>query len=137
MGLALALPDHGIPSAREAWFDAAAVEDEFQEAGTYLRVRRRDQLADDENGRLFAGTDHGAGFDVVLVEAPEHHEGAARPPRRPRSGSSTTGRPRSFCALQARIVRAGEVVRIPAGVPWRFQDTGTGLLRAVAVGTAA
>src|SRR5215213_1556205 len=27
-----ALRDHGIPSAREAWFDAAAVEGELQEA---------------------------------------------------------------------------------------------------------
>ena len=70
-----ALRDHGIPSAREAWFDAAAVEDELQEAGTYLRVRRRDQLADDGDVRVFAGADHGAGFDVLLVEAPEDHEG--------------------------------------------------------------
>src|SRR4051794_39754721 len=70
-----ALRDRGIPSAREAWFDAAAVEDELQAAGIYLRVRRRDQLAGDGGVRLFAGADHGAGFDVLLVEAPEDHEG--------------------------------------------------------------
>lgn len=30
---------HGIPSARDAWFDSQAVEDELQADGIYLRVR--------------------------------------------------------------------------------------------------
>ena len=133
-----ALREHGIPSAREAWFDAAAVEDELQEAGTYLRVRRRDELAADGNGRLFAGAVHGAGFDVLLVEAPEHHEGVGPAAPAAQVWVVYEGQATFFLgALQARIVRAGEVVRIPAGVPWRFRNTGTGLLRAVAVRAAA
>jgi mannose-6-phosphate isomerase-like protein (cupin superfamily) len=39
-------------------------------------------------------------------------------------------------AVQARLVRAGEVVRIPADVPWRFENTGESTLRAVAVSPA-
>jgi mannose-6-phosphate isomerase-like protein (cupin superfamily) len=133
-----ALREHGIPSAREAWFDAAAVEDELQEAGTYLRVRRRDELAADRNGRLFAGAVHGAGFDVLLVEAPEHHEGGGPAAPAAQVWVVYEGRATFFLgALQARIVRAGEVVRITAGVPWRFRNTGTSLLRAVAVRAAA
>src|SRR5215212_9954797 len=46
-----ALRDHGIPPARDAWFDAGAVEDELQD-GAYLRVRGRAELPENEVGRL-------------------------------------------------------------------------------------
>src|SRR5438270_117490 len=48
--------------------------------------------------------------------------------------AGTAGRVR-FCrgAQQARIVRAGEVVRIAAGVAWRCENTGDMVFRAVAV----
>src|SRR4051794_9079148 len=63
-----ALRDHGIPSAEEAWFDAAQAEDHPQQEGVSLRVRSREHLPDQGDGRLFAGADHGAKVDVVLVE---------------------------------------------------------------------
>src|SRR5947209_8785676 len=59
-----ALREHGIPSAHEAWFDAAAVEDELQEEDVYLRVRRFDTLP----GGVFSGAEHGADVVVTLVE---------------------------------------------------------------------
>lgn len=40
-------------------------------------------------------------------------------------------------AQQARIVRAGQVVRVPAGVPHRWAATGDSRLRAVAAHGAA
>src|SRR5436305_14239386 len=33
------LREHGIPSAKDAWFDAVAVEDQLQDEDVYLRVR--------------------------------------------------------------------------------------------------
>src|SRR3954451_2887196 len=62
------LRELGIPPAEDAWFDAQAVEDELQEVG-YLRVRSADALPHTGGGRLFAGVDHGAGVDVMLVAA--------------------------------------------------------------------
>jgi mannose-6-phosphate isomerase-like protein (cupin superfamily) len=129
-----ALRERGIPSAHEAWFDAAAVEDELQEEGIYLRVRSREQLPEEGDGRRFAGADHGAGFDVVLVDVAAGDGGDAPAAPAAEVWVVTEGQATMFLgALQARIVRAGEVVRIPAGVPWRYVNTGTGPLRAVAV----
>src|SRR5919199_6954472 len=74
-----ALREHGIPAAPDAWFDAVAVEDELQERGTYLRVRAREELPEEAGGRLFAGAEHGADVDVLLVErAPGEGGGPSR-----------------------------------------------------------
>src|SRR3954451_11907423 len=43
------LREHGVPAARDAWFDAQAVEDELGERG-YLRVRTRDALPERDGG---------------------------------------------------------------------------------------
>src|SRR4051812_1205578 len=59
---------HGIPAAKDAWFDAQAVEDELQGEGIYLRVRRTGDLPRDQVGRVFAGAEHGADLDVTLVD---------------------------------------------------------------------
>ena len=132
-----ALRDHGVPPAREAWFDAQAVEDQLQEEDFYLRVRSREQLPEHGDGRLFAGAEHGADVDVVLVDVAPGHRGGG-----PAAGTAHVwviqeGWATFFLgSLQARIVRAGEVVRIPAGVAWRFENTGAGALRAVAVSPA-
>src|SRR4051794_14204930 len=104
---------HGIPAAADAWFDGPAVEDELQD-GAYLRVRGREALASDgQGGRTFAGADHGAPVSVVLVELPPG-EGQA-PHAHPteevlvvHDGAATV----FLGDRQARIVRAGEVVRI-------------------------
>ncbi len=128
-----ALHDHGIPSAEEAWFDAILVEEQLQDEGIYLRVRSREQLPDGGDGRRFGGADHGADVDVVLVQlAP----GQGRPTTVAPAAQVWViqdGRATFFLgSMQARIARAGEVVRIPADVRWRLENTGTGTLRAVA-----
>jgi mannose-6-phosphate isomerase-like protein (cupin superfamily) len=131
-----ALREHGIPSAGEAWFDAVAVEDELQE-GTYLRVRSREALPENGVGRVFAGAEHGADVDVVLVEVAPGEGGGAPDATAAQVWVIQEGQATfSLGERQARVVRAGEVVRIPADVPWRFENTGAGPLRAVAVGPA-
>src|SRR5579863_6095244 len=62
-----ALRRHGIPSAREAWFDGPAVEDELQDLDLYVRVRRREQLPTIDGAGVFAGADHGATASVSVV----------------------------------------------------------------------
>lgn len=68
----------------------------------------------------------------------EHGETAERPP----SASAEVwvvqdGQGTFFLGeRQARIVRAGEVVRIPANTAWRVESTGDGPLRGIAVGAA-
>lgn len=133
-----ALRDHGIPSAEEAWFDAVRVEAQLQDEDIYLRVRHREQLPDHEDGRVFAGADHGADVDVVLVEM-------ASGDHRPETVATAAqvwvmqeGQATFFLgSMQARIARAGEVVRIPANVPWRLENTGAGTMRAVTATPAA
>jgi quercetin dioxygenase-like cupin family protein len=133
-----ALRAHGIPLAAEAWFDGQAVEDELQETGNYLRVRAREALPEAEGGRVFAGPEHGAALSVVLVDAAPGEKQAPR--MHPveevavvQEGAATF----LLGAQQARIVRAGQVVRIPRGVPHRWIATGDSRLRAVAVHGAA
>jgi quercetin dioxygenase-like cupin family protein len=132
-----ALREHGIPPARDAWFDAVAVEDELQEAGTYLRVRETGALAEHPLGRRLAGAEHGADVDVVVVELAR---GAIV--EQPASAAQVwvvqAGEATFFLGeRQARVVRAGEVVRVPAGVPFRVEIRGDAGVRAVAAGPAA
>jgi quercetin dioxygenase-like cupin family protein len=89
----------GIPQAAEAWFDARATEDELL-TGVYLKVRPR-ELADELRPR--------PGQRVVAVE-----EGEAL----------------FFLGdHQMRIVRSGEVVRVPPELPHRIEDIGETRLR--------
>jgi quercetin dioxygenase-like cupin family protein len=123
----------GIPDARDAWFDGAAVEDELQEQGTYLRVRGSDELPEAPGGRLFAGADHDAGVSVLLIEAgPGERESSHTHPTEEvvaiHDGLATF----FLGAHQARIVRAGEIVRIPAGVAHHYENRADMPLRAVA-----
>ena len=116
-----ALRAHGIPSPADAWFDGHAVEDELQETGNYLRVRAREALSEADGGRVFASAEHGAAVSVVLVDAApgdDEQEAHMHPVEEVvvvQQGAATF----FLGAQQARIVRAGEVVRIPAGVPHR------------------
>jgi quercetin dioxygenase-like cupin family protein len=133
-----ALRAHGIPSAADAWFDGQAVEDELTQTGNYLRVRRDDALPQAHGGRVFAGAEHGASVSVVLIDAPpgdaqDVHTHAQEEVVVVQEGSATF----FLGAQQARIVRAGEVVRIPARVPHRWVVNGEGRLRAVGVHGAA
>ncbi len=130
----------GLPSAQEAWFDAVAVEDELQERGTYLRVRAAADLPADREraGRVFDGADHGAGVTVVVLqldagasEGEEHaHETEEVIAVTAGAAHMTLG------AVQQRIVRAGEVVRVPAGVAHSLRATADGALVAVAARVA-
>ena len=105
-----ALRGHGVPSAREAWFDGQAVEDELQGPGWYLRVRPTE---------LAQGIDGG-----VIELKPTTHE----PPRISTSEEVVTvieGEITFFLGKhQARTVRAGETAWVPTGVRWWFQNTG-------------
>ncbi len=88
------LRQRGIPSAVDAWFDAQATEDELL-TGVYLKVRPR-ELLDELRPR--------PGHRVVAVE-----EGEAL----------------FFLGeRQMRIVRSGEVVRVPLELPHRIEDIG-------------
>jgi mannose-6-phosphate isomerase-like protein (cupin superfamily) len=89
----------GIPSAEETWFDARATEDELL-TGVYLKVRPREQL-DELRPR--------EGHVVMSVE-----EGEAL---------------MALGERQMRIVRAGQVVRIPPELPHRIDSAGDVPLR--------
>ncbi len=129
-----ALRAHAIPPAAEAWFDGQAVEDELQETGNYLRVRARDALPEAEGGRLFAGAEHGAGVSVVLVDAASGEEQAAHVHPVEEVVFVQEGAATFFLgAQQERIVRADQVVRVPAGLPHRWVAVGDSGLHAVAV----
>ena len=129
---------HGIPSAAEAWFDGQAVEDELQETGNYLRVRAGDALPQSEGGRVFAGAEHGAAVSLVLVDAAPGERQAPHVHPVEEVAVVLEGVATFFLGpQQARIVRAGEVVRVPAGVPHRWVTTGEGRLRAIAAYAAA
>ena len=87
---------------------------------------------------MFAGAEHGASVSVVLIDAPpgdaqDVHTHAQEEVVVVQEGSATF----FLGAQQARIVRAGEVVRIPARVPHRWVVNGEGRLRAVGVHGAA
>jgi len=93
------LRDLGIPPATDAWFDARATEDELL-TGVYLKVRPR-ELIDELQPR--------PGQRVVAVEK---------------------GEALFFLGeRQMRIVRSGEVVRVPAELPHRIEDIGESPLR--------
>jgi quercetin dioxygenase-like cupin family protein len=102
-----ALRRHGIPSAQEAWFDGQAVEDELQGPGWYLKVRP---------GSETAGT------------ASEIMPGHCEPPTVSTEGRTmTVSRGElTFCLgrHQSRTVQAGEMVTVPAGVEWWFENRG-------------
>jgi quercetin dioxygenase-like cupin family protein len=129
-----ALRAHGIPSARDAWFDGQAVEDELQSEGTYLRVRARERLPERDGVRVFAGGEHGADVTVSLIEAEpgirqEPHVHPTEEVVVVQGGQATF----HLGQRQARIVRAGEIVRVPAGVSHWWVSSGAEPLTAVAV----
>jgi quercetin dioxygenase-like cupin family protein len=128
-----ALRSLGIPSAAEAWFDGQAVEDELQETGNYLRVRDRDALPGTDGGRVFAGADHDAAVSVTLIDAPPRAQEPAHAHPTAEVVVVHNGTATFFLgAQQARTVRSGQVVRIPAEVPHRWVAGEMGL-KAVAV----
>lgn len=109
-----ALRAHGIPSAEDAWFDGQFVEDEVQE--TYLRVRKVDDLP----GGVFAGGDHGAHVTVEFIEAEPGEEQEWHTHDTEEVVAVVDGAATYYLGeQQARIVRARQIVRIPAGIPHR------------------
>jgi quercetin dioxygenase-like cupin family protein len=127
-----ALRAHGIPPAAQAWFDGQAVEDELQQTGNYLRVRDHDQLPEAGGGRVFSGAEHGAGVSVVVIDAAPGKEQEPHAHTVEEVIAVQQGAAWFFLGeQQARIVRAGEIVRIPAGVLHRWIAAPSGL-RAVA-----
>ncbi|HEX8102947.1 MAG TPA: DUF5069 domain-containing protein [Solirubrobacteraceae bacterium] len=132
-GVLAELRSRGIPGARDAWFDAPAVEDELQ-TGSYLRVRTAGALPERDGGRAFLGAEHGARVSLVLVDAaPGEAEAPHRHPVEELMVVQSGAALYQLGALQRRIVRAGEVVRVPAGVEHFYASAGDVALRAVRV----
>jgi quercetin dioxygenase-like cupin family protein len=106
-----AMREHGIPAAPEAWFDGQAVEDELQGPGWYLRVARLEPAPPSDGG-------------AAITAAP----GARTQPAISATGEVVTvteGEVTFFLGEhQARIVRTGETVWIPAGITWRLHNDG-------------
>ena len=119
-----ALRRHGIPSAHEAWFDGRAVEDELQHLDLYVRVRRREQLpAAPDGAAVFAGADHGASTSVAILTLPPGSDQPVHSHPTEEVLVAVTGRATVFLGYyQARILRAGEVARLPAGAPHRIEN---------------
>jgi mannose-6-phosphate isomerase-like protein (cupin superfamily) len=118
------LREHGIPAAEDAWFDAQAVEDEFGEAG-YMRVRRVAELPDGEPGRVFAGAEHGSDVDVVIVKVDPGQRRGPRTPDRAEVWVIQSGEATFYLGeRQARIVRPGDIVRVPPGMEHRVENSG-------------
>ena len=127
-----ALRAHGIPPAAEAWFDGQAVEDELQQTGHYLRVRDQQELPEVEDGPVFSGAQHGAGISVVFIDAAPGHAQEPHAHTVEEVVAVQDGAATFFLGeQQARIVHAGEIVRIPAGVSHRWVAEPSGV-RAVA-----
>ena len=104
MAILAALRERGIPDPEQAWFDARSTEDDELLQDVYLRVRPLERM-DEIEAR--------PGDEVLIVD-----EGQALI---------------SLGERQKRIVRAGEVVRIPPDLPHRIESIGTQPLRTVAV----
>ena len=110
------------------------MEDELQETGNYLRVRTTNQLPPDGPGaRVFRGAEHDAHVTVAMIamalgeSQPVHTHPTAEVLVVQRGvGLITLGR------WQARLVREGEIVRVPAGVEHAVRNAGTELFTAVA-----
>jgi quercetin dioxygenase-like cupin family protein len=120
-----ALQRHGIPSAREAWFDAPAVEDELQDLDLYVRVRSREQLPAIDGAAFFAGADHGASVSVALVTLPCGRGQPVHSHPTEEALVAVGGEAIVFLGRhQARIVRAGELARVPAGAEHRIENQG-------------
>ncbi len=130
----MALRAYGIPPPAEAWFDGLAVENELQKTGNYLRVRDGEALTEAGGGHVFAGAEHGAAVSVLLVDAPPGEQQAPHVHPVEEVAIVQEGAATFFLgAQQARIVPAGQVVRVPASVPHRWVATGDSRLRAVLV----
>ena len=101
-------------------------------------MRAREALPEADGGRVFAGAEHGAAVSVVLIDAAPGEQQAPHVHPVEEVAVVHDGAATFFLgAQQARIVRAGQVVRVPAGVPHRWVATGDSRLRAVAVHGAA
>ena len=94
------------------------------------RVVRLEELPATATARELVGADHGgAGVCLILVDAPPGHGPSLH--RHPyeelfvvQEGEAT------FAAGgEERVVRAGEIVIVPAGVPHKFVNSGDGQLR--------
>lgn len=118
-----ALRRHGIPSAREAWFDGPAVEDELQDLDLYVRVRRQEQLPVGDDAAVFAGADHGASVSVAFLTLTPGTDQSVHSHPTEEVIVVIAGRATVFLGChQARSVCAGEVARVPADAPHRIEN---------------
>jgi quercetin dioxygenase-like cupin family protein len=131
-----ALKTRGIPSTRDAWFDAPAVEHELQH-GAYLRVRRQDQLQQVSEGRVFEAADQHASLTITLIDSkPGEGQALHSHPEQEiviiQRGQATF----SLGTRQARIITAGQIVQIPAEITHSYQNTSDRSVIGIAIHTA-
>ncbi len=118
-----ALRRRGIPSAREAWFDGPAVEDELQEQDLYVRVRRPEQLPVVDGGTVFAGSEHGARVSVMFLALPPGTGQPVHSHPTEEALVAVAGQATIFLGRhQARLIRARELARVPADVKHRLEN---------------
>jgi quercetin dioxygenase-like cupin family protein len=102
-----------------------------------LRVREHEALPEAEGGRVFSGAEHGACVSVVVIDAAPGKEQEPHAHTVEEVIAVQQGAARFFLGeQQARIVRAGEIVRIPAGVPHRWVAEPSGLRAVAAYGAS-
>ncbi len=127
-----ALRARGIPSAEEAHFDPVAFEDALiAGAGVPVRVVRTDALPFTTIANELMGHEHGSELTVLVVEAaPGKGPGLHTHPYEEilvvLEGEATFD-----LGGETRIVRAGEIVIVPAGRPHGFVNSGAGPLRQI------
>jgi len=96
-----------------------------------MRVQRFEHLPFSNIAREFVGADHGAGVTLLLVDAapgegPRLHRHPYEEIFIVQEGEATFRSDHGEC-----VVRAGEIVVIPAREPHAFTNTGAGRLRQI------
>ena len=104
---------------------------------TPLSVVPLEALAATATARELVGADHGAGVCLIFVDAPPGHGPSLH--RHPYEEVFVVqeGEATFTAGGEERIVRAGEVVIVPAGVPHAFVNSGDGPLRQLDIHVSA
>jgi mannose-6-phosphate isomerase-like protein (cupin superfamily) len=101
-----------------------------QPTASGVRVIGVEELPATATARELVGADHGgAGVCLILVDAPPGHGPSLH--RHPYEEVFVVqeGQATFVAGGEERVVRAGEIVIIPAGVPHKFFNSGDGPLR--------
>jgi mannose-6-phosphate isomerase-like protein (cupin superfamily) len=97
-----------------------------------VRVVGIDALPSTATAHELVGADHGgAGVCLILVDAPPGHGPSLHRHPYEEVFLVQEGEATFVAGDEERVVRAGEIVIVPAGVPHRFVNSGDGPLRQI------